>query len=245
MTRDLPTSRANYEGAFAAFRKAVGDARVLTQPVEVAPYARNTFNVERSIRGAVRVETLEEVQSVARIANQFAVPIYPISAGKNWGYGASVPVQDGGVILDLGGMNRILEYSAEMGFVTIEPGVTFQQLAEFLEEAGSRYMLNVTGAPPVTSVVGNTLERGLGAGPYGDRWQFVCGIEVVLSSGECLHRVRPLSERRSGKLFRAGVGPMLDGLFPAIQPRDRHTNDDLALPQAALLRAGTARGAAA
>ena len=167
---------ARYDEAFAAFQSALGEARVLTAPLEIAPYARNTFHTAQGIRGVIRASSTEEVREVARIASAFGVPIYPISAGKNWGYGASVPVCDGCVILDLGGMNRILDYGEEMGFLTIEPGVTFQQAAEFLERAGSRFMLNVTGAPPITSVIGNTLERGLGAGPYGDRWQFVCGL---------------------------------------------------------------------
>ena len=39
-----------------------------------------------------------------RIANQFRLPIWPISRGKNLGYGGSAPHVSGSVVMDLSGM---------------------------------------------------------------------------------------------------------------------------------------------
>jgi hypothetical protein len=44
---------------------------------------------------------------------------YPISRGKNWGYGSRVPARDGCVLLDLGRMNRIVGFSEKLAYVTV------------------------------------------------------------------------------------------------------------------------------
>ena len=63
-----------------------------------------------------------------RIANRWKVAVYPISSGRNWGYGSRVPAADGCVLLDLGRMNQIVDFNEELGYVTVEPGVTQAQL---------------------------------------------------------------------------------------------------------------------
>lgn len=56
----------------------------------------------------------EEVQAVVRWANQYLLPIYPISLGRNLGYGGAAPRVPGGVVVDLGKrMNKILNIDAE------------------------------------------------------------------------------------------------------------------------------------
>jgi FAD/FMN-containing dehydrogenase len=52
---------------------------------------------------AVAPYTVEEVQAVVRIANEHSIPLYPISTGRNLGYGGSAPVLSGSVVLDPSG----------------------------------------------------------------------------------------------------------------------------------------------
>jgi glycolate oxidase len=73
-------------------------------------------------------ETVEQVQEVVKLANKTLTPLIPYSSGKNL-HGATIPDQ-GGVILNLSKMNKIIEIDEENWFVIVEPGVTYQQLQD-------------------------------------------------------------------------------------------------------------------
>ncbi len=105
-----------------------------------------------------------------RIAQRQGIAIYPISTGRNWGYGTSLPAQDDCVILDLSRLQKIHHFDAELGVVTLEPGVTQGMLAAYLYAGNHPFMVPVTGAGPQCSLVGNALERGYGITPHTDHW---------------------------------------------------------------------------
>jgi 4-cresol dehydrogenase (hydroxylating) len=149
-----------------------------------------------------------------RIASEWGTPVYPVSSGKNWGYGSRMPASDNCVLLDLGRMNRILDFSEELGYVTVEPGVTQAQLRDFLKERGSRLWMDSTGASPDCSLIGNTMERGFGHTPYGDHFAHSCGLEVVLPEGSVIETgFARFPQAKAAPAYRWGVGPVLDGLF--------------------------------
>ena len=73
----------------------------------------------------------EDVQQIMRIANKHHMPIWPVSIGRNFGYGGAAPRLRGSVVLDLGRrMNKVLEINEPGAFALVEPGVTFQGLYE-------------------------------------------------------------------------------------------------------------------
>lgn len=149
-----------------------------------------------------------------KIANQYQAPLYPISTGKNWGYGSRAPAQDGCVTLDLSRLNRITAFDEDLAYVTLEPGVTQQQLYDFLQNQGSNLFFSTTGSSPHSSLIGNVLERGQGEGPYGDRFEYTSGFEVVLPTGEFIQTgFGRFSGAKATPINKWGVGPYLDGLF--------------------------------
>ena len=60
---------------------------------------------------------------------------YPISSGRNWGYGGASPVLNDALIVDFNKMNNIRHFDDVNGVVDIEPGVTQGQLAHYLKDA--------------------------------------------------------------------------------------------------------------
>ncbi len=196
-----------------SLRAVVGDEHVRVDAAELERAGTATFATSQRIAAIVRPGSRAEVQECVRVAREHAVALYAVSRGKNWGLGSRVPPRDA-VLLELGRMNRIVAFDEELAWVTVEPGVDFGQLYDFLRDRGSRLFANTTGASPHASVVGNALERGDGTGPYGDRAAHVCALEAVLATGEC---VRTGFGRFDGTplapLHRWGVGPSLDGLF--------------------------------
>jgi 4-cresol dehydrogenase (hydroxylating) len=75
-------------------------------------------------------------------------------------------------------------------------------------------MLDVTGAGPDASIVGNALERGFGHSPYGDHFRHTCGMEVVLADGRLLRTgFGSYQNAQAARVYPWGIGPWIDGLF--------------------------------
>ncbi|AVR96866.1 FAD-binding oxidoreductase [Pseudoduganella armeniaca] len=200
--------------ALAAWRAALGVERVVTDPSLLAQYAASTAGWSTMPLAVLRPHSTDEVVQVVRAAAAERVPLYPVSAGRNWGYGDACALSDGHAIVDLSGMNRILEADAELAYVVIEPGVTQQQLSRYLLEQGLPLWMDCTGAGPDTSLVGNILERGFGHSPYGNRFQSVAGMRIVLADGDVVDTgFGHFPTAMNGRVYPYGVGPHVDGLF--------------------------------
>ena len=126
----------------------------------------------------------EEVCGILRYANANRVPVTPRGAGTNL-VGSTVPLQ-GGIILDLSRMDRILELDRDTMTATVEPGVLLRDFQSYVEERGFFY-------PPdpgekASSIGGNisTNAGGMRAVKYGVTRDYVRGLEAVLSDGTVL-----------------------------------------------------------
>jgi 4-cresol dehydrogenase (hydroxylating) len=205
---------ADSDPALCDWRSAVGSEHVLVGAAELGAAERATFGTSNKIPAIIRPANRAQVQECLRIANRWRRPVYPISSGRNWGYGSRVPAADGCALLDLGRMNQIVDFDEKLGYVTVEPGVTQAQLQAFLIERKSRLWMDSTGASPECSLIGNAVERGFGHTPYGDHFAHSCALEVVLPQGEVVETgFGRFPSAHAAPLYRWGVGPSLDGLF--------------------------------
>ena len=193
----------------------LGRERVLASQECLEPYLRSTICQQRTLIAVAKVEDTSEVQKVLWLASQFDFAVYPISTGKNWGYGSALAVNvEPCVILDLSGMNRIIEVNSELAYAVLEPGVSQHQLFQYLSENNIPLSLDPTGAGPFCSIAGNALERGYGLGAYHDHFDAVSGMEIVLANGEILKTgFGHFQNARARYLFKWGLGPYLDGIF--------------------------------
>lgn len=149
------------------------------------------------IKGIVKPTTIDEVSRIMTDANRQGKPVYPISTGKNWGYGGCAPVNPGCILLDLSKLNEISDFDEQLGLVKIQPGVTQGQLYQYL--SSSAFMMDATGAGPDTSLIGNILERGFGHTSLGNRSRYFVIAEAVLADGTVVN----FSEG-NGRLARFG-----------------------------------------
>lgn len=80
---------------------------------------------------------VSEVQVIVRWANEFKIPVYPISMGRNLGYGGSAPNLPGSVVVDLGRhMNKVLKIDGDNASCMVEPGVSYYKLYEEIQKTG-------------------------------------------------------------------------------------------------------------
>lgn len=128
-----------------------------------------------------------DVQAVVRwAARHGGLPLYPISLGRNLGYGGAAPRVPGGVVVDLGRrMHRVLNIDAENASCLVEPGVTYFRLYEEIQARGLPLWIDTPDLGG-GSVLGNAIDRGVGYTPYGDHFAQHCGMELVLPSGEVM-----------------------------------------------------------
>ncbi|MDB5933879.1 MAG: FAD-linked oxidase [Massilia sp.] len=197
-----------------AMRDVVGADHVRDDAATLERYARSTSSRSTMPLAVVSAGARAEVVALVDLARRHQVPLYPVSTGKNWGYGDACAVTDGQVVLELSRMNRIIQVDPQLAYAVIEPGVTQQQLSDYLRTHKIDLWTDCTGAGPDTSFLGNILERGFGHSPYGNRLQHIAGLQVVLASGEVLDTgFGHYPNARATHLFPYGVGPFLDGLF--------------------------------
>jgi (+)-pinoresinol hydroxylase len=213
-------SATNFSEAVSQFQTVVGKEWVFTSDDDVALYkdAYSPFWGEKEeilVSAAVAPNTAEEVSQVVRIANTFKIPIYPISTGKNLGYGGSAPNLSGSVVLDLKRLNRIIEVDDKRHFAIVEPGVAYFDLYRHIQERGLKVQADVPD-PGWGSLIGNALDHGVGYGFGGFRDHFYshCGMEVVLPNGEIVRTgMGALPGAKTWAEYHYGAGPYVDGLF--------------------------------
>jgi FAD/FMN-containing dehydrogenase len=211
---------ADFAEALRQFGDVVGKEWVFTSDEDVALYrdAYSPFWGEKDelvASAAVAPDDVEQVQKVVRIANRYKIPIYPVSTGKNLGYGGSAPAYSGSVVLDLKRMNRILEVSERNAFALVEPGVSYFDLYRYIQEKGIKLWIDVPD-PGWGSPVGNSLDRGGGylLPQYRNHFDSHCGMEVVLANGEIMRTgMGALPGAQTWQQYKSGFGPWIDGMF--------------------------------
>jgi hypothetical protein len=154
----------------------------------------------------VKPKNAEEIQKIVKLANELKMPIIPCSSGVHF-YGATIPSQ-GGIVIDLERMNRILEIDERNRKVRIEPRVTWGQLQAELKKH-DLMALNPLLPHASKSALTSHLEREPMLIPKFEYSEPTLTMEVVLPTGE---------------IFRTGSASAPNALSPK-------ANTDLCNPQ--------------
>lgn len=211
-------NEADFNDVLRQFREVVGEEWVFVTDYDLNGY-RDGYSPlfdtddEPLPSAAVAPANVEEVQALVAIANEYKIPFWINSAGKNWGYGGPAGVIRGTVNLDLKRMNRIIEVNEKQAYCLVEPGVTFFDLYKYIRERDIKLWLDVP-SPAWGSIIGNTIEYGLGYTNYGQRINFLCGMEVVLPNGDLVRTGQgAIPGSQTWSQYRRGIGPRVDELF--------------------------------
>ena len=213
-------SAGDYAKVLAEFARVIGKEWVFTSDEDLDLY-RDAFSPflnepeEKIASGALAPVSTEQVQQIVRIANQYRIPLYPISTGKNLGYGGSAPAYSGSVVLDLKRMNRIIEVNEQHAFALVEPGVSYFDLYRYIQEHKLKVWIDCPD-PGWGSVMGNALDRGGGytTANYRNHFDSHCGMEIVLPDGELLRTgMGAIPNAQTWQQYKSGCGPWIDGIF--------------------------------
>ena len=213
-------SDSDFAEALRQFAGITGKDWVFTSTEDVDLY-RDAYSPflgepeERVPSAALAPDSVEQVQAIARVANRYRIPLYPISTGRNLGYGGSAPNYSGTVVLDLKRMNRVLEVSERNACALVEPGVSYFDLYRYIQERNLKVWLDVPD-PGWGSPLGNSMDRGGGytMPEYRNHFDSHCGMEVVLADGELLRTgMGAMPGAKTWQQYKTGFGPWIDGIF--------------------------------
>ncbi|MDI6840009.1 MAG: FAD-binding oxidoreductase [bacterium] len=184
----------------------VGDDDISTDPAELYIYGSDASVHQAMPWVIVRPRTIKEVQEIMRCANTELIPVIPRGGGSGTS-GHAVPI-DGGIIMDLKQMNRIIEIKPQDLLCKVEPGVTMDDLNRALEPYDLWYP-----TPPESgrvATVGGTIANngsGVKAVKYGAARDYVMGMKVVLANGDLVTLGSASKGEASGyQLHRLMVG---------------------------------------
>lgn len=220
--------------------RIVGSERIFTDPTHLDEISWDALSAAR-LHPLRRPETASplcvvlpvsaaEVRQVVLLANDEKVPIVPYGGGSGL-MGGAISLQPG-IVLDLRGMDKILEIDKEARTARVQAGVVLESLEKRLNKKGL-ILGHDPWTLPVATVGGAISTNSLGyrGGKYGSMGEQVMGLEVVLPNGEIL-RTRSAPKSSTGmdlkRLFIGGEGCFgiitgaTVGVFPLPEKRSLH-----------------------
>ncbi len=160
------------------------------------------------ILGVTQPANIDELQALVLDANEGRYGLH----AHGFGLAASQRL-DNVVIVDLSSLNGIIEVNEKAAYALVEPGVTYQQLYQYLQESGSGLWID-PDRNNMNSVAASIAAHEFGYTPYGDHVMMQCGTEVMLANGELVRLgMGALPGANTWQLAKYAYGPYVDGLF--------------------------------
>ena len=166
-------------------KDALPSGGLLTDPRELKRY-RSDSSLQSAPPSAVLFpKTTLQVQDIVQLAHEERLPLTLRGGGTGLGSGAATP--EGGLVLCLSRMDRVLEVSPENSLAVVQPGISAFRLERHLESSGWFYPVDPAGWRQST-IGGDVATRahGLRTARYGPIGNHLLGLEVVISPGEII-----------------------------------------------------------
>jgi len=203
-----PRRRVNVE-LLNRLRDILGGKRVSRQPIDTLNYGRDLWTsgmlairrgeIDHRPEFIVWPQTTEEVSRVLRLCNEMEVPVTPFGGGSGL-TGGAIPME-GGVVLDMKKMKRLVRISEQSSLAVCQPGILGGQLERELNRLG--YTLGHFPGSLNTSTLGGylaTRSAGMAATYYGKIEDLVISMQVVLADGTVIN-TRTAPRRATGPDF--------------------------------------------
>ncbi|SHH24347.1 FAD-binding oxidoreductase [Desulfosporosinus lacus] len=144
----------------------------------------------------VNVLSTDEVSKIMSYAYENNIPV--VARGSGTGLvGASVPIF-GGIMLNMCGMNKILELDEENLTLTLEPGVLLMEISKYVEEHDLFYPPDPGEKSATIAGNINTNAGGMRAVKYGVTRDYIRGLEIVLPTGKVINLGGKVVKNSSG-----------------------------------------------
>jgi glycolate oxidase len=167
-------------------RRIVGNEWVLDRESERRPYESDGLSAYRALPLLVVLpKTTAQVAAILRYCHTNGIKVVPRGSGTSLSGGA-LPLEDA-ILLGTARMDRILEVDTNNRVARVQPGVPNIKVTERVKSLGLCYMPDPS-SQAIATVGGNVAENsgGVHCLKYGVTSNHVCGLEVVLLTGETI-----------------------------------------------------------
>jgi FAD/FMN-containing dehydrogenase len=177
----------------------------------VAGYATDVYRSREMPLAVVLPTSVEELQTAVREAAATRTAIFTRGGGASYS-DAYLPSVRHSILIDMGGLNRIVEINEHDGYVTVEAGITWAALKQALDATAFRTPFFGPFSGYAATVGGSISQHAVshGSAAHGISAQSVVSLDVVTASGALL---RTGSAARAAAPFSRWYGPDLAGLF--------------------------------
>ena len=160
---------------------------LLTQPEEMLVYECDGHTLDKAPPDVVVFPTCtEQVMDIVKLANRHDVPF--VARGAGTGLSGGALALEGGIVIEMCRMNKILEIDYGNQRAVVQPGLVNLHLSLAVSEGGFYYAPDPSSQGSCT-IGGNVAENS--GGPhtlkYGVTTNHVLGLEVVLPNGDLVH----------------------------------------------------------
>jgi FAD/FMN-containing dehydrogenase len=203
------------KNAYNEIERIVGSDFITEKDFMKAAYSRNVDPAfpDRWADIIVMPETPLEVSEIVKIANKYKIHMVPRGGGADLVGGS---VSEGGILLDLTRMNKIIEINESDFYCEIECGVTWGALLSELQAKGLTTGIIGPGSG-YSATIGGGLSNstaGFGSTKYGLVPDICLGVEVVLPNPQgTILRTGAAANKYAKPFCRYGVAPDFTGLF--------------------------------
>ena len=176
----------------------LGSEVVRSDAVSLQAYSRDATPMFEGLPEViVAPRNTDDVAKIVKFAHDTKTPIIARGAGSNL-CAATVPL-NGGIVMSMTNMNKVLEVSKSEMIAIVQPGVTNLDLDQLVEKEGLRFVPD-PGSRNVSTIGGNvaTSAGGLRGLKYGTTRNYILGLEAVLGTGEVI--------RTGGRLVKDVAG---------------------------------------
>ena len=185
---------------------------IVTDQMEREYYSMDAFSSGETCCLALKPKTRQQVEQAVKIISSLGYQIIPRGGGMSY-TGGYTPSFEKTVIIDVQGLNKIVEINKEDMFITVEAGCTWKDIYESLQPLGLRLPFFGTNSG-AKATVGGGLSNGalfFGTGAYGTAADNVTGMEIILADGTLIKTGQ--SAFADAKPHHRTYGPDLTGLF--------------------------------
>ncbi|MFB0566030.1 MAG: FAD-binding oxidoreductase [Candidatus Aminicenantaceae bacterium] len=179
--------------------KIVGRKNIIIESEKLLDYSHDEFSLTEIAKEpelVVKPEKAEDVSAIIKLANREMIPVTP-RGGATGLCGGCVPLE-GGIVVSLENMNRVVEIDKDNQMAVVEAGVNLMDFYREVENSGLFFPPHPGEESAMIGGVISTNAGGSRAVKYGVIRNYVRGLEIVLASGEII--------TLGGKIMKSSTG---------------------------------------
>ena len=174
--------------------------RLLSDPQEMAAFLTDWRGKWTGQALAVaQPDTPQDVAAVVRWCREHRVPVVPQGGNTGLSGGATPDASGRALVLSLARLRRVRAIDTANATITVDAGVTLQEVQDAAREAGRLFPLSL--AAQGTCTIGGNLATNAGGVQvlrYGNARELCLGLEVVTPEGELWDGLRGLRKDNTG-----------------------------------------------